>query len=284
MSFFNKNAQSDETVLVKSKQLVPLLQRYNDYLYKSPKPLASDVEHYNIPNNNQKYYMFSTKSQNFNILYFFPIQQKNKCCPDKVSENLFSDFFIEIDQRFKHNMLIEGYLYTEDSKHTFLASDILFVGDDIVEGDYPLRLTLLQEILYIQCKPASLKHLNNHLTINVHNVFPSSNDALVKVFLDNFKFKDDICALEKVAGVHKSIAVQCKQCKHPSPRKLRVIKGQLSDVYPACDLTSGDSCGILYVKGLQESRHLQALFKASDTIVLECKYNATFKKWQPCFV
>jgi hypothetical protein len=41
--------------------------------------------------------------------------------------------------------------------------------------------------------------------------------------------------------------------------------------------------GILYVKGINESKQLKNMFKDKKTIILKCSWNVTFSKWQPIF-
>jgi hypothetical protein len=51
------------------------------------------------------------------------------------------------------------------------------------------------------------------------------------------------------------------------------------------NISSKESDGILYVKGIKESKKLKELFKKSETkyIKLTCEYNKSFNKWQPIF-
>ena len=129
MTFLNKSVNYSQTTLLKSSILAPLLKNYNEFLLRSKGSsvvLNQDVNtgisyDYIIPNNNKKYYLLVTKKSqleqnntNYNILYFFPDSHQ---CNLVKHEN--SDFYLEIDNTFKNDFLLEGYLYKQDDKYEY---------------------------------------------------------------------------------------------------------------------------------------------------------------------
>ena len=162
MSFLTKSVNYSETNLLKTKILAPLLKKYNESF------LTIKDEHpdnYIIPNNDIKYYLLITKKNlietnkgNFNILYFFPDKNNTTTSED-------DDFYLEIDNTFDENYLLEGYIY---NKRHFLLTDILVKDNNIITFDYNLRYTILNEFIY---NYPILKDINNVFSINLHNVF-----------------------------------------------------------------------------------------------------------------
>jgi len=297
MSFLNKSVNYSQTDFLKTNILSPLLISYNDFLIK--KDSRSDINldvntgisyDYLIPNNNKKYYLLITKkrllepnnvndkeknfnkgSNSYDILYLFPDQynsEKDDC----------SDFYMEIDPIFSDELLLEGYLYKEQNKYSYLLTDILIKNKKIIDVSFELRYTLLNEIvkaIRIEC----LKELNNHMTINIHPMFDMENTCFVKIFKTNFVYKDQITAIEHVSKFTKRRYVD--KIKNSDVKRLEI--GRYTDVYNVFNSTTNNNEGILYVKGVSESKRLKEMFKDKKTIVLECSWNDHFSKWQPIF-
>jgi hypothetical protein len=247
--------------------------------------------HYIIPNNNIKYYCYVCKkkqieptndtTRNFNILYFFPdtssidinIHTKNEV-------NLYSDFYMEINDTFTDTLLLEGYMYKHDDMFNFLVSDILVVNEKVIDSrDYLERFTLLNNIINLN----TLNKINNHMNIGIHPFFNSDKTGLISIFLNNFKFKNDICCIEHVY-TNKKQRVGSKTTKNNTEFSVkRIFKGSYVDVYKVHNVSDNNNEGILYVKGIQESKKIKELFKSETNIELKCKFNKTFKKWEPIF-
>ena len=62
-----------------------------------------------------------------------------------------------------------------------------------------------------------------------------------------------------------------------------IVKEPIVDVYSVMNKASGCKEGILYVKGIEDSRKIKAVFNGKHEICITCVYNNTFKKWQPQF-
>lgn len=285
MSFINKSVSYNQTVLLKSKCLAPLLQQYNDfYTYQASLPSITDT-HWVIPNNHKKYYLFVIKKnmleqckEQFDILYFFPDDDSVKYYKDnKVEKHFVTDFYLEVDPSFQGSLLLEGYLYTNGPKHSFLLTDILMKNGQVVNADYNLRYCLLQELL-MGTRP--LVDLNDQLSISLHPVMHSDNSSLTRLFTDNFVYSTQLCAVEQVHGIVKKRYLQQRRNITENAEK-RISKSKLSDVYHVFNIETGDNEGILYIKGIKESVLIKKMILGKDFIRVECKFNTIFQKWQP---
>lgn len=294
MSFLTKNINYSQAVYLKNKLLQPLLQTYNTFL------LEQKIVHNNfllnkdintglsfemiIPNNNIKYFLFVTKKSNlettkdnYNILYFFPDQMSSDYFKtNKNITNTLSDFYMEIDHCFDKDFLFEGYLYKTANKYQFLITDLLFINTDIISSDYNIRITIINEIIM----NLNLIDLNNQMSINIHPIFNKINEKLIKIFKDNFIYKNDICSIEVVDNLKKTRYLDVNNLD----QTIKIIQTtKLSDVYKVYNDQTNDFEGILYIKGLLESKKIKQLFTDRSQIQLKCSYNNTFKKWEPLF-
>ena len=84
----------------------------------------------------------------------------------------------------------------------YLLTDILVKNDTVVSCDYALRQTFINEIVFCS---GELKNLNDHLTIGIHPVFHSENENMVHIFLNNFLYKKELCAVEKIINFKKNV-------------------------------------------------------------------------------
>lgn len=289
MSFINKNANISQTVLLTSI-LKPLLENYNTFLL-SKNNLNLNPEYHLVPNNNQKYFLYITQKnklerinsnqKNYNILYFFPDKiSKEYYSNNKLESNKISDFYIEIDLLFTFDILLEGYLYrSKEGKLHYLLTDILYKNTDLISFDYTLRFNLLNEI-FMPIKK-NLTNLNDHLYINLHPVFNNINENMISIFKHNFIFKEQICCLEKIElfSKERSIIVDNIQ-KEESTIKL-IEKTKHTDVYNVFDKTTNNKHGILYIKGINDSKYIKQLFDNGDSVIEHsCSFNKNFNKWQ----
>ena len=294
MSFINKSVNYSQTVLLKTSLLAPMLNSYNNFLLfnknKEKDDIWSQLDYNIIPNNNKKFYLLICKKSeldhskdNFNTLYFFPDNNTEITFEhEKVNSNHISDFFLEINNLFTDNFLLEGYLYNNNGSYEFLISDILFKNEVLINCDYPLRINLLNEIIMpIQKK---LVHLNNHLTINLHPIFNSTNENIINIFNNNFIYAKELNSFECINNFYKSRYIKKFPQKNEKEEVLKYIeRGNYTDVYNIYNIDTGNSDGILYIKGLAESKLLKTKFKDNKNITLKCVYNNIFKKWQPSF-
>lgn len=271
--FINKSADYSQTMLLKQDILNPMLSKYNLSIAQKLKtdhnkcPLLG----YNIPNNGKKYWMLVTTKQrlckepikeNYNILYFF---------------NEDNNFCIEINRRFDSEFLFEGYLYKDE----FLITDILIQNTDVIDVDYPLRFALVNEILFFGVK-GSLMRLNNHLNIGIHPVLSAKNDGMIKIFMANFVHKNEIVNVEKVIG-HQKWTESVPNPAEINPVPKVIEKGGYSDVYNVFNHANRSKEGILYVKGIAESKVLKGLMQGQESIVVHCVFNHKVNKWMPVF-
>jgi hypothetical protein len=251
--------------------------------------IANVMNYYIIPNNSKKYYLYTIKKkvlevckEEYDILYFFPDNQCNNYCNHKLEKYNISDFYAEIDSTFSDNYLLEGYLYVKDSKYTFLISDILAKNDNIMTCDYSLRMTMLNELLFKLNKNMSL-YLNNNLIIGIHPIFHYEFENMIKIFYNNFSFKEQINAVEHIYNFNKIRYINTENMKtYNEPEIKKITKQRMADVYDVFNINTGDSEGILYIKGLKESKYLKKLFASGDEEIYHtCIYNTNFKKWHP---
>lgn len=290
MSFINKSVNVSQTFLLKSL-LKNQLSLYNQHVIDISKSAHIDMFHYIIPNNNIKYYCYVCKkkqieqtndaTKNFNILYFFPDQFSiDENIHNKNKIHVHSDFYMEINDTFTETLLLEGYMYKNDDMNDFLVSDILVVNDKIIDSrDFLERFTLVNNILNLNI----LKKINNHMNIGIHPIFQSDKTGFISVFLNNFKFKNEICCMEHVYTNKKQRIGSRTTIDNTTCLVKRISKGSYADVYKVHNVSNNNNEGILFVKGISESRKMKELLKFEANIELPCKYNNTFKKWEPIF-
>jgi hypothetical protein len=251
---------------------------------------VDNFKYHIIPNNNVKYYLFITKKQNieqckedYDILYFFPDEESYKAVSSiKTEVHQVTDFYVEINKNFDNSLLLEGYLYRKHDKYTYLITDVLVKDGKAVDCDYTLRHCIVNEIVIStnSCN-CTLQNLNDHLTIGIHPIFDSENEALVQLFLDNFTYKNDIKSIEHVKGFNKSRVIQSKLLGDV-PQDKMIEKGKYFDVYEVYNIDTGDSEGKLYIKGIKESKIMKAKFPTANTrLRMSCSFNEHFYKWQP---
>jgi len=293
-SFINKSVNYSETILLKS-QLAKLLTMYNTFIAENllkASPFEQNNYHI-IPNNGMKYYMYITSKrqleqckEDYNILYLFPDDATSAHTHQPIHTNQTihatenSDYYLEINNQFQMNVLLEGYLYVESQQsYNFLLTDILFYEDQIIRGDYSFRYNILNELVYNR----NLSHLNNHLNIKIHPVFHSDNENIIKIFTNNFVYKNQIACLENVYTYKKIQTI--KPISPTQSTQIKIItKTKYTDVYNVQNEMTQNLEGVLYVKGIAESKKLKHLFEQSKNCVqLTCSYNPKFHKWQPIF-
>jgi hypothetical protein len=288
MSFINKSVNYAQTVLLKTKYLSPLLKSYNNHLLKAQasSSITASIDYHIVPNNNKKYYLYVTQkdvlencNNNFDLLYFFPDKATHDhFANSKLDANEIGDFFVEIDHLFTDSFLFEGYIYKTDNKTHFLISDILIKNNNVVECDYALRYTLINEIIMFM---DSTCNLNNHLSIGIHPIFRCENESMINVFYNNFRHKKEICALENISNFTKTRFVKPKWASFSRENKA-IMRGKYTDVYEVFNSTTRNKEGILYIKGIRESMFMKNMFaKDEKEITMMCTFNETFNKWSP---
>jgi hypothetical protein len=259
-------------------------------------------------------------NQKYDILYFFPDQYNNhddllenrSFHDDLLEKNRSSDFYLEIDSFFDDEVLLEGYLYKSDDKYEYLLTDILVRNKEIVNVSFELRYSLLNEIIQ-KIGREKLMYLNNHMTINIHPVFDDENQNLVKIFKNNFIYNSQIQCLEKVCNFIKrryidnkhidNKHIEDKHNKHIDNKHIEdkhnkhiedkhnkhidnkhIEKGKYTDVYNVYNYETNNFEGILYIKGISESKKMKLLFNNTYIKVkINCIWNRVFSKWQPIF-
>lgn len=294
MSFVNKSVNYSESILLKSKYLKNILTKYNDHInhikLENKTDIANVMNYYIVPNNSKKYYLYIIKKrlleackEEYDILYFFPDKQSNVYCDNKLDRYNISDFYTEIDNTFSDNYLFEGYLYIQNSKYTFLITDILAKNDTIITCDYSLRMSIINELVYKSNKNMSL-YLNNNITIGIHPIFHYEFENMIKIFYNNFSFKEHINAVEHIHNFNKIRYINTENLKRHDnkPQIKKITKQRMADVYDVFDVDTGNFDGILYVKGVKDSKYLKQLFSNTNNDIEHlCIYNNMFKKWQP---
>lgn len=291
MSFIDKSANFSQANLLKTGLVKQLLNSYNKfYLSQTNSSCCLGKTSYIIPNNSKKFYLLIShnsrieKTENFNLLYFFTDSQTTKILQEnKLEKNISSEFFVEIDNIFKNEYLVEGYLYngtnsSNISNYHYLITDILFINEQIVNCDYSLRHALINEH-FLQLLQKT-NRLNDHLTISIHPMFEESNTSIIPVFLNNFYFASQVNSFEIVRSFKKNRKII--QNKEKNEKKL-ITKTNQSDVYTVTDINTNNNCGILYVKSILISKELKNKFKneKNDSIKINCKFNVQFNKWEP---
>lgn len=280
MSFINKSVNYSQTNLLKDKLKIDLI-KYNQFYKKNIKYIVNGILPNNchlLLNNNQKYYMYVIKrdelencKENTNILYFFK----------QGSTDIEDEFYMEIDKIFNDNYLFEGYLYKrDDSKKAFLISDILIINNEVIDDSFSNRYLLIHNIIKYE-----YKNLNNLLNINIHPIFKKDSvnniDSLLNIFKNNFVYNRQLVAIEEIYNYDKIIKYIDNNKRNIN--KKRIVKGNIIDVYNVYNIDTGDHEGLLYIKGLKESKFFKEIFyiQNKERVDLECEFNNAFYKWSP---
>lgn len=284
MSFINKSVDYSQTGLLKELLLKDLI-KYNEFYKTNIKNENKNIgiepgEYHILLNNNNKYYMYVNKrdnlencKENSNILYFFQDNNKDN---DKTDE-----FYMEVDNIFDKTYLFEGYMYNKDNKKCFLISDILTENNQVIYNEYNMRFFYINKVIEHE-----YKDLNNILSINIHPIFQkncvNNIDSLLHIFKNNFEYNNELVAIEEIYRYTKIIKYQeCDKVVNNS--KKRITKGKIIDVYKVIDIDTGNDQGILYIKGITESKYFKELFyiKNLESVDVECVFNDKFHKWAP---
>lgn len=279
--FVKNSVNFSETNLLKKSILLPILQAYNEIILKSNSIAIHESNSFFIPNNNKKYYLLITNKINmkYKTLYFFP----NNYEPINILEkNTVSDFYIEIDSNtlidFKQsNYLFEGYYYNQSN---FLVTDILSIDSKIIDCDYSLRYSLINNLF----NKTKLQNLNGHLSIGIHSIFDYNENYkdILSVFKHNFIFKNEINSIEII----KENNLEKIKCYNPNNKENAnkiITKTKYIDVYNVYNIETNNKEGILYVKTLNDSKLLHELLNNLESINIKCKFNIHFNKWAPLF-
>lgn len=288
--FVNSCVNYSESNQVKTTYLQPILEKYNQYLLsKQVNKYASNFsKKFVIPNNDRKYYLLvMNNNKKFTSLYFFPDSFNTTT---KLNNFTQSDFFMEVEKCFEKGLyLFEGYMYNmaHVSNNNYLITDILYIDKDVVDCDFNTRLSLVHKII----STVSLTNLNCSMDISIHPVFEYDEEtgerylSLLTIFKNNFDFRNEISSLE---FVNSNIVQKTRRTKQfvsePSVKVLK--KSKYIDVYNVFNKDSQNNEGILYVKGLKESKYLRKLFDKTeeDYLLIECDFNNDFHKWYPILV
>lgn len=260
------------------KQLALLLNKHYDF-YQSNKQNTilnhQTKDHYCI-NNGMHYILYIQSNKTKNILYFYPTNITDKTI---LTNYKITDYFLEMNQVFTDNYILSGYLYgVEDinqiTNYTYLVDDILFKNDEHITMDYEIRNTLASNL--IMCNKQHLQNINCNINIDIHPVF--SNDKLINIFINNFKYKKSLKFIEnKTLNTLQKINnnnINNQKCENV---KWMTIKkdSEFPDVYYTIDENGNES--LLYINGLKQSKYLNTLKYPTQ---LECTFNNNFYKWE----
>lgn len=279
IKFLNNSVDYCEEYMIKTT-LHKYIETYNMFLYNyNCKLNLSDKEsNIIIPNNNKKYYLFIQKKNAKNTtLFFFPDLISKKYFNDfLLVKNTIDEFFIECDIIFEdHCYLLEGYLYENEGKKHFLISDILFKGNMIVEQSYEYRFNLIKSLFYK--KIHMMSDINNLLSISIHNHI---QEHLLPIFLNNFKWKEQIICVEIVNNFEKNRKFLKRENKNCDQMLKKIVKTKVSDVYNVYNIETNNFEGNLYINSIKTSKYVSGLFQNQDELKLECCFNTYFQKWQ----
>lgn len=211
-----------------------------------------------VPCTQDRYLLYVTKYNRFIYWYFYSL----------VSSD--NDFCIETDEI--HNPeLLESIMICTIFTGTIKVFDIIVSKGKILKVDYSLRYNLVLDLIDTDTV------LNQDYTLEP-SVFLTANTDL-NIFTRNFEFT--VQYFLKVY-THQTFSIpeimdyipitQTKMC--------RIHKTEKSEIYNVFDSHTDEKLGILYIKTLLSSIHVNSLFENTDTIINECSFNQKFKKWQ----
>jgi hypothetical protein len=271
MSFINKSVNYSTTVLLKQR-MKDVLTSYEMYLQSVSDDFTGNQTYY-LPNNGNKFYLFVTpKTQiesskdDYFICHFFNNKSQS------------NDFYMEVNNIFTDvtTVLLEGYMYknSNDNKQHYLLTDILYLNGEVVTLDFVSKHVMMESLV------SKSSNLNNHLHIKVHPYFNQDNQELIDLFMNNFIFRDQIQSLEKIVNTNKVQILYNTDALSDKTMMKRITKTKYSDVYNVYNTITNEKEGILYVKGLEESKYILNIL-VGDDVDIECQFNEKFNKWQP---
>lgn len=220
-----------------------------------------------------------------------------------------------------NSCLFEGYLYNIGGENReFLITDILYINsvnksnyvdsssnyvdsssndvysstDSILKLDYTSRFMLINELFLTNknknnnnqysinsnLNHFSIKNINNNINLGIHQFFSKSKQKMISIFKKNFIYKQEICSIETVSKINFK-KVSYIEPNDKTQEKWIEKNNKFPDVYNVYDYKTMNSNGILYVKGIKESKHLKSLFTDDSKHKITCKWNSNFNKWQP---
>lgn len=277
--FLNNSVDYCEEYMIK-QTLYKYIETYNMFIYNynSKMNLCDKNSNIIIPNNNKKYYLYIQKKNIRNsILFFFPdlISKKyfNDCL---LLKNTIDEFFIECDVVFDEQFyLLEGYLYENEGIKHYLISDILFKGERLINCVYEQRFNIIKNTFYH--KLPFMNNINNLLSIGIHTCI---NENVLPIFLNNFKWKDQIICIEMINNFEKTKKFLSQKNQNNLQILKKVVKTKVSDIYNVYNIDTNNFEGYLYINSIKTSKHIASLFKDNDELKLECCFNTYFQKWQ----
>jgi len=291
MKFLNNSVDYCEEYEFK-KILSKQIETYNIFLNKK----NNECENYKndglynniyIPNNNKKYFLYITKKNDqYTTMYFFADVLSKKYYQDfLLVKNTLVNFFLECDLTFEHqSYLVEGYLYgsnlyannSSSDKMHYLITDILFIGDRIIDYNYNNRYDIINDIFF-KLLP-KMKNINNLINIGIHNTI---NETFIPIFLNNFAWKNEIICIENINNFNKTQKYLNANVQEKSNIDKKIVKTKTSDVYKVYNIETNDYEGLLYINTLKMSKHINNLFKKCEEQVILCTFNTQFQKWSP---
>jgi len=291
MKFLNNSVDYCEEYEFK-KILSKQIETYNIFLNKK----NNECENYKndglnnniyIPNNNKKYFLYITKKNDqYTTMYFFADVLSKKYYQDfLLVKNTLVNFFLECDLTFEHqSYLVEGYLYgsnlyannSSSDKMHYLITDILFIGDRIIDYNYNNRYDIINDIFF-KLLP-KMKNINNLINIGIHNTI---NETFIPIFLNNFAWKNEIICIENINNFNKTQKYLNANVQEKSNIDKKIVKTKTSDVYKVYNIETNDYEGLLYINTLKMSKHINSLFKKCEEQVILCSFNTQFQKWSP---
>jgi len=120
-------------------------------------------------------------------------------------------------------------------------------------------------------------------------MFNNINENMITIFKHNFIFKEQLCCLEKIELFSKERSIIVDYPSEGNTQEntkdyvIKLIeKTKYADVYNVFDKVTNNKQGILYIKGVKDSKYIKELFNKNSNSIIEheCIFNKNFNKWQ----
>ena len=109
------------------------------------------------------------------------------------------------------------------------------------------------------------------MTINIHPMFQKKNENMIKIFQNNFIYSNQLCCIENVENFVKKRHLY-KFIKNDALKKIECT--HLTDVYNVFNYSTNNKEGILYIRGIKQSKYIKTLFNGEkNNVILKCKFN-----------
>lgn len=242
---------------------------------------------YILPNNGNKYYILICSVQNFKGLHAIHYSFLNKEHISELQSNTPKEFSIELDIthplfKYCNGYLFEGYLYPNNDSlkpYDYYISDILYTKKDGCMLSLPFELRYLAILNLFNDSYDSFSNIDLTLNIKPSNIFPKT--SFTELVIENHSHKSKLKYIEYILNhLYSKKNIPIHNTSNQDSSKL-LVKTDKTEVIEVRNKDTNNYEGILYIKSTKISHYLRDKLKNGESLILPCKFNPKFNKWEP---